>query len=70
MPIFEGSCYIFSTRNNSCETLAFYGLIFESSSQSYFKTPVCGAPLSSLCKYCEVYTGCGCKLFFISHTFS
>ena len=26
----ERSCYIFSTRNNSCEFLASYGVIFQS----------------------------------------
>ena len=26
----EGSCYVFSTRSNSCEVLLFYGVIFQS----------------------------------------
>ena len=30
----EGSCYVFSTRNNSCEFLAFYGVITQSVIQS------------------------------------
>ena len=32
----EGSCYIFSTRNNSCEFLAFYGVILQSVIKPYF----------------------------------
>ena len=42
----EGSCYIFSIRNNCCEFLASYGVIFQSDFQPYFKTPVCGAAFS------------------------
>ena len=42
----EGSCRAFSTRNNRCEFLAPYGVIFQSDFQSYFKTPILGAPLS------------------------
>ena len=42
----EGSCCIFSTRNNCCEFLASYGVIIQSVIQSYLKTPVCGASLS------------------------
>ena len=42
----EGSCYIFSTRNNCCEFLASYGVISQSVIQSFLKTPVCGASLS------------------------
>ena len=42
----EGSCYICSTRNNCCKFLASYGVILPSNSQTYFKTPVCGAPFS------------------------
>ena len=42
----EGSCYVFSTRNNCCEFLAFYGVISQSVIQSFLKTPVCGASLS------------------------
>ena len=41
-------CYGFSTRNNCCEFCAFYGTVFQSDIQSYFKTPVCGAPLSDI----------------------
>ena len=36
----------FSTRNNCCEFLAFYGVITQSVLQSFLKTPVCGASLS------------------------
>ena len=42
----EGSCYVFSTRNNCCEFLASYGIIIQSVIQSYLKTPACGASLS------------------------
>ena len=35
----------FSTRNNCCEFLAFYGIVLQSDIQLYFETPVCGAPL-------------------------
>ena len=42
----EGSCIVFSTRNN-CEVLAFYGVIFQSVINPFFKTPVFGAPLTS-----------------------
>ena len=31
----EGSCYVFSTRNNCCELLAFYGVITQSVIQSW-----------------------------------
>ena len=36
----------FSTRNNCCEFLAFYGVNTQSVVQSFLKTPVCGASLS------------------------
>ena len=36
----------FSTRNNCCEFLAFYGVITQSVIQSFLKTLVCGASLS------------------------
>ena len=36
----------FSTRNNCCEFLVFYGVITQSVIQSFLKTPVCGASLS------------------------
>ena len=39
----EGSCYVFSTRNNYCEFLAFYGVTFQSVIKSFLKTPVFGA---------------------------
>ena len=45
----EGSCYVFSTRNNCCEFLAFYGVVTQSVTQSFLKTPVCGASLSCPC---------------------
>ena len=32
----EGSCYVFSIRNNCCEYLASYGAIIQSVIQSYF----------------------------------
>ena len=41
----EGSCYVFSTRNNCCEFLATDGVIFQSVTKPFFKTPVFGAPL-------------------------
>ena len=44
----EGSCYIFSTRNNCCEFLASYGVFIQSVTQSFLKTPVCGASLTHL----------------------
>ena len=34
-------------RNNYCEFLASYGIIFQSVIKPFFKTPVFGAPLSS-----------------------
>ena len=37
---------LFSTRNNCCEFFAFYGVIIQSVTQSFLKTPVCGASLS------------------------
>ena len=40
------SCYIFSTRNNCCEFLASYSVIIQSVTQSFLKTPVCGASLT------------------------
>ena len=42
----EGSCYIFSTRNNCREFLVSYATTFQSDIQPYFKTRVCGAPFS------------------------
>ena len=42
----KGSSYVFLTRNNCCEFLASYGVIFQSVIKSYFKTPVFGARLS------------------------
>ena len=36
----EGSCYVFSTRNNCWKFLASYDVIFQSSFKLYFKTPV------------------------------
>ena len=33
----EGSCYIFSTQNNCCEFLAFYGVLLQSDIQQRFK---------------------------------
>ena len=36
----EGSCYVFSTRNNCCEFLAFHGVTFQSVIKSFFKTSV------------------------------
>ena len=36
----------FSTRNNCCEFLAFYGVNTQSIIQSFLKTTVCGASLS------------------------
>ena len=42
----EGSCYIFSTGNNCCTFLASYGVIIQSVSQSFLKTPICGASLT------------------------
>ena len=44
----EGSCYILSIRSNCCESLASYGVIFESDFQPYFKTPVYGATFSTI----------------------
>ena len=44
----EGSCYIFLIRSSCCKFLASYDMIFQSDVKSYFKTPVCGAPLSQL----------------------
>ena len=37
----------FSTRNNCCEFLAFYGVTTQSVIQSFLKAPVCGASLSN-----------------------
>ena len=51
LPVFAwriGSCYVFSKQDNSCEFLAFYGVITQSVIQSFLKTPVCGASLSYL----------------------
>ena len=42
----ESSCCIFSTRNNCCEFLAYYGFIVQGIIQSFLKMPVCGASLS------------------------
>ena len=42
----EGSCYVFLTRNNCCQFLAFYGTVIQSAIQSHLKTLVCGASLS------------------------
>ena len=42
----EGSCYIFSTRNNCCQFLAPYCVNIQSVTQSFLKTPVCGASLT------------------------
>ena len=36
----------FSTQNNCCEFLAFYGVNTQSVIESFLKTPVCGASLS------------------------
>ena len=36
----------FSTRNNCCKFLAFYGVFTQSVLQSFMKMPVCGASLS------------------------
>ena len=36
----------FSTRNNCCEFLGFYGVNTQSVIQSFLKTPVCGASLT------------------------
>ena len=44
----KGSCYVFSTRNNCCEFLASDGVIFQSVIKPFLKTPVFGAPLTSL----------------------
>ena len=44
----EGSCYVFSTRNNCCKFLASDGVIFQSVIKLFFKTPVFGAPLTSI----------------------
>ena len=41
----------FSTRNNCCEFPAYYGVIFQSDFQSYFKTPVFCASLSKQSDY-------------------
>ena len=49
----KGSCYVFSTRNNCCVFLAFYGVIFQSVIEPFFKTPVLGAPLLSDCIECS-----------------
>ena len=42
----EGSCCVFSTRNNCCEFLAFYGVIF----QSVIKSLNHCQPLSIFCR--------------------
>ena len=52
----EGSCYVFTTRNNCCEFLASFQSVFFSKCEnflffkvyikSFIKTPVFGAPLS------------------------
>ena len=42
----KGRATFFSTRNNCCEFLAFYGVITQSDIQSFLKTPVCGTSLS------------------------
>ena len=39
--------YVAVTRNNCCESLASYSVIFQSDFTPYFKTPVCGAAFSS-----------------------
>ena len=44
----ERSCYVFSTRNNCCKFFASDGAIFQSVNKPFFKTPVFGAPLTSL----------------------
>ena len=44
----EGSCYVFSTRNNYSEFLASDGVIFKSVIKPFFKTPVFDAPLTSI----------------------
>ena len=44
----EGSCCIFSTRNNCCEFLASYGAILQNDTQPCFKMPVSSAALSYL----------------------
>ena len=46
----EGLCYFSSTRNNRCEFLASYGVIFQSVIKPFFKKPVFCAPLSSINK--------------------
>ena len=42
----EGSCYVFSNRNNCCEFLASDGVIFQSVIKLFFKTTVFGALLT------------------------
>ena len=42
----EGSCYILSTRNNCCESLASYDVIFQSDFQPYFSILVWGTAFS------------------------
>ena len=44
----KGSCYVFSTRNNCCEFLASNGVIIQSVTQLFLKSPVCGASLTHL----------------------
>ena len=44
----EGSCYVFSTRNNCCEFLASGGVIFQSFIKPFFKRLIFGASLSSI----------------------
>ena len=43
----EGSCYVFSTRNNCCEFLASDGVISQSVIKPFFKPLVFGASLTS-----------------------
>ena len=50
------SCYEFSTRNNCCEFLAFYGVIVQSVIQSYLKMLVRGASSSYLNQQIEITT--------------
>ena len=51
----EGSCYVFSTRNNCCKFLAFYGFITLIFIQSFLKMPVCSASLSQLTNSLQKY---------------
>ena len=46
----KGSGNLFSTQNNCCQFLASYGVVIQSVTQSFLKTPVCGASLTCTSK--------------------